>query len=136
MNNPPESDQIHHPTAIVSRQILLSTAQEAIQSYNTWILESILSCRAPTCLHYILPSSLHRPPLNNDQFERFHLTVHDNIVDEATRKILIYISSSTSTVLRPYNNKYILILYITEDKRKINRFYKFMNSAYSTNYIR
>lgn len=142
-----ESTQINHPAAIVSRQILLSTAQEAIQGYNTWSLASILSCRAPTCVHYILPSSLHRPPLNNEQyaayftpimpaFEHFHLTVHDSIVDEVARKVLMHVSSSASTALGPYNNEYMLILHMTEDGRKVEKFYEFVDSAYSADYMR
>lgn len=142
-----ESDQIDHSAANVSRQTLLSTAQEAIQGYNTWTLESILSFRAPTCLHYVLPSSLHRPPLNNEQyaalfhpimpaFEGFHLTVHDSIVDEAARKVLKHASSSASTALGPYNNEYMLILHMTEDGRKVEKFYEFVDSAYSADYMR
>ena len=146
MTDSTESDQIDHPAANVSRQILLSTAQEVIQSYNTWTPTSILSYRAPTCLHYILPSSLHRPPLNNEQygayffpimpaFERFHLTVHDSIVDEAARKVLMHVSSSASTALGPYNNEYMVILYMTEDGRKVDKFYEFVDSAYSIDYM-
>ena len=147
MTDSPESNQIHTLTAIASRQILLSTAQEATQSYNTWTIESILSFRTPTCLHYILPSSLDRPPLTNEQyatyfstimpaFERFHLTLHDTIVDEAARKVSMHASSTASTVLGPYNNEYMLILHMTEDGRKVDRVYEFVDSAYSADYMR
>ena len=146
MTESPQRNQIHRPTALVSRQTLLATAQSAIQGYNTWTPASVLSYRSPTCLHYILPSSLHRPPLNNDQyaayftpimpaFKDFHVTVHDSIVDEAARKVVMYASSSASTALGPYNNEYMLILHMTEDGRQVDRFYEFVDSAYSADRI-
>ena len=130
----------------MSREILLSTAHEAIQGYNTWTLASILSFRAPNCVHYILPSSLNRPPFNNEQlaayldpimaaFQHFHVIVHDSIVDEPARKVVLYASSTASTTLGPYNNEYMLVLHMTEDGRKVEKFYEFVDSAYTADYM-
>lgn len=69
-------------------------------------------------------------------FERFHLTVHDSIVDEAARKVLMHALSSASTALRPYNNECLLILHMTEDGRKLDKFYEFVDSAYRADYMR
>ncbi len=105
-----------------------------------------MSFRAPNCIHYILPSSLNRPPLNNEQyaayfgsiipaFTGFHVTVHDTIVDEAAQKVLMHASSTATTVLGPYVNEYALILHMTEDGRKVEKFYEFVNSAYTGDYM-
>ena len=69
-------------------------------------------------------------------FEHFHLTVHDSIVDEVARKVLMYVSSSASTALGPYNNEYMLILHMTEDGRRVEKFYEFVDGAYSADYMR
>ena len=105
-----------------------------------------MSFRAPNCIQYILPSSLNRPPLNNEQyaayfvpimpaFQNFHVTVHDTIVDEAARKVVLRASSMATTALGPYNNEYTLILHMTEDGRKVEKFYEFVDSAYSADYM-
>lgn len=130
----------------MSRAALLSTAQTVVEGFNTWTLESIMSFRAPNCIHYILPSSLKRPPLNNEQytayfgsimpaFKGFHVTVHDTIVDEAARKVFMHASSTATTVLGPYSNEYSLILHMTEDGRKVEKFYEYVNSAYTVDYM-
>ena len=147
--------QVHHPaaaatttttTTTTTRDILLSTAQEVIQAYNTWTPASVLSFRSPTCLHRIRPSTLNYPALTNEQyaayfnpimpaFDRFHLTVHDSIVDEVARKVVMHASSSAVTKLGPYGNEYVLILHMTEDGRQVDRFDEFVDSAYSTDYM-
>lgn len=130
----------------MSRETLSSTADIVIQAYNAWTLESVMSFRAPNCTHYILPSSLNRPPLNNEQypafflplmpaFKDFHLTVHDTIVDEVARKVVVHASSTATTALGPYKNEYTLILHMTEDGRQVERFYEFVDSAKSVDQI-
>ena len=68
-------------------------------------------------------------------FQHFHVTVHDRIVDEPARKVVLYASSTGSTTLGPYNNEYMLILHMTEDGRKVEKFYEFVDSAYSADYM-
>lgn len=130
----------------MSRATLFSTAREAVEGYNTWTPESIMSYRAPNCIHHILPSSLNRPPLDNEHyaayfvpimpaFQKFHVIVHDTIVDEAARKVVLRASSTATTALGPYNNEYTLILHMTEDGRKVEKFYEFVDSRYSADYM-
>lgn len=119
----------------------------AIEGYNTWTPESIMSYRAPNCIHYILPSSLNRPLLDNEKyaayfvpimpaFKDFHVTVQDTIVDEAARKVVMRASSTATTTLGPYDNEHTLILHMTKDGRKVEKFYEFVDSAYSADYMR
>ena len=68
-------------------------------------------------------------------FTGFHVTVHDDIVDEAARKVVMHASSTATTVLGPYSNEYVLILHMAEDGRKVEKFYEFVNSAYTGDYI-
>ncbi|CAF9922926.1 hypothetical protein IMSHALPRED_005803 [Imshaugia aleurites] len=130
----------------MSRTTLFSTAQAAIDGHNTWTPESIFSYRAPNCIHYILPSSLNRPPLNNEQyaayfvpvmpaFKDFHMTARDIVVDETARKVVMHAFSTASTALGPYENEYTLILHMSEDGRKVEKFYEFVDSAYSVDYM-
>ena len=68
-------------------------------------------------------------------FDRVHVTVHDSIVDEAARKVLMHASSSASTALGPYNNEYMFVLHMTDDGRKVDKVYEFVDSAYSADYM-
>ena len=68
-------------------------------------------------------------------FKDFHVTVHDIVVDETARKVVMHASSTASTKLGSYNNEYTLILHMTEDGRKVEKFYEFVDSAYSADYM-
>ncbi|KAM0795175.1 hypothetical protein BDR22DRAFT_894425 [Usnea florida] len=130
----------------MSRATLLSTAQTAIQGYNTWTPTSILAYRAPHCEHHILPTSLNRPPLNNAQyaayfvplmshFRSFRVTVHDTVVDEVARKVVMRASSTAETDVGPYANEYVLVMRMTEDGRLVERFDEFVDSAVSAGFM-
>ena len=131
----------------MSRSTLLATAQMAIEGYNTWTPEAIMAYRAPDCIHQILPASLNRLPLNNEQyaayfvpimpaFRNFRLTAHSSMVDEAARKVVLHVSSTAATDLGSYENEYMLILQMTSDGCKVERFFEFVDSAYATDYMR
>ncbi|KAF6219620.1 hypothetical protein HO133_004089 [Letharia lupina] len=68
-------------------------------------------------------------------FRDFDVTVHDTIVDEEARKMVMHASSTGTTALGPYNNDYTLILHMTEDGRKVEKFYEFVDSAYTVDYM-
>lgn len=130
----------------MSRATLLTTAQTAIQGFNTWTLSSILSYRAPHCTHHIHPSSLNRPALTNAEyaaymqpllslFRSFIVTVHDTIVDEAARKVAVHASSSAVTDVGPYANEYVLVMRMTEDGRAVERFDEFVDSRVSAEFM-
>ena len=130
----------------MSRSTLLETAIAAIDGYNTWTPEAIMAYRAPDCITQILPASLGRPPMNNEQylayfapimpaFKNFHVTVKHTIVDEEARNVVMHAHSTATTELGDYSNEYMLVLYMTVDGTKLVRFEEFVDSKYSADYL-
>ena len=130
----------------MSRSTLLETANAAIEGFNTWTAESIMSYRAPNCIHQVLPLSLGRQPLNNEQykayflpimpaFKNFHVAVQSTVVDVEARQIAMHATSTATTELGEYNNDYVLVLRMTEDGTKVERFEEFVDSKYSVEYL-
>ena len=71
---------------------LKETALKMIDGFNQRDLDVLIGLRSPSCLHHILPSSLKRPPMTNDDFaawfpplmdmfQTYSLKVHDIVVD-------------------------------------------------------
>ena len=130
----------------MSRSVLLGTANAVIEGYNTWKPEALVAYRAPNCVHQVLPASLGRQPLNNEQylafltpimpaFKNVHMTVRHTIVDEEARKVAMHVSSTAKTDLGDYGNEYILVLHMTEDGEKVVRFEEFVDSKYSEEFM-
>ena len=130
----------------MSRATLLSTANAAIEGYNKWTKESIMSYRAPHCIHQVLPASTNRQPLNNEEylafftpmlalFKDFHVVVKNTVVDEETRQVTMHATSSAMTSLGEYGNEYVLMLRMTEDGTKVEKFDEFVDSKYSSEFI-
>ncbi|KAL8650740.1 MAG: hypothetical protein Q9226_005016 [Calogaya cf. arnoldii] len=122
------------------------TAQALVAAYNTWTLENIMNVRAFNCMNYILPASLGQTPMDNEKykaffaprmvpFRDFQLTVHDTVVDEAARKVIMHMTSTASTDIGKYCNEYILKLPMTEDCRKVDKFEEFVHSGYSAKFM-
>lgn len=122
------------------------TAQALVTTYNTWSLENIMDVRASNCINYILPNSLGQKSMDNEEykaffapkmapFRNFNLSVHDTVVDEAARKVVLHMTSTASTDVGDYRNEYMLKLHMTEDCRKIDKFEEFVDSAYSTKFM-
>ena len=93
----------------MSRSTPLETAKAFIEGYNT---KSIMSFRAPYCIHQVLPLSLGREPLNNAQFlayftpimpafTNFNLSSKNTVVDEEAKKAMMH---SSSTAKDPIQN--------------------------------
>ncbi|KAK0516664.1 hypothetical protein JMJ35_001267 [Cladonia borealis] len=130
----------------MSRSILLETANAVIESYNTWTPEAVMAYRAPDCIMQILPASLGRQPMNNEQYlayftsimpelRNFHVTVKNTIVDEEARKVAMHASSTATTDLGDYSNEYMLVLHMTEDGKKVVRGEEFVDSKRSTDFL-
>ncbi|KAI4178766.1 MAG: hypothetical protein L6R41_008221 [Letrouitia leprolyta] len=131
---------------MISRSALLQTADAVVSAYNSWDIQQIMHVRAANCMNYILPTSLGRKPMNNEEyqsffissmpaFEGFHLTVHDTVIDETARKVVMHITSTASTPIGDYHNEYRLTLRMTEDGQKIGRFEEFVDSKYSADFM-
>lgn len=130
----------------MSRSVLLETANAVLNSYNIWTVEALMAVRSPDCMHYILPDSLSRPSLNNEDyrayftpfmpaFRDFHVKAKNTIVDEESRQVVLHASSTAMTDLGAYNNEYIIMLHMTEGGPKIDKFEEFVDSQKSTDFI-
>ncbi|KAI4231781.1 MAG: hypothetical protein LQ349_005396 [Xanthoria aureola] len=119
------------------------TAEALVTAYNSYKLENMMDVRSSDCINYILPHSLGQKPMDNEQymawvtprlppFRNFTLTVHDTVVDEAARKVVLHMTSTASTDLGDYHNEYMLKLHMTEDRRKVDKFEEFVDSGYSS----
>ncbi|KAL8997205.1 MAG: hypothetical protein Q9169_003471 [Polycauliona sp. 2 TL-2023] len=121
-------------------------AKALVTAYNSWNLENIMDVRASDCMNYVLPSSLGQKPMDNEQykaffaprmppFRNFNLIVHDTVVDEAARKVVLHLTSTASTNIGDYGNEYMLKLHMTDDGRKIVRFEEFVDSGYTAKFM-
>lgn len=130
----------------MSRSTLLETANAAIQGYNTWTMESIMSCRAPNCIHQVLPLSLGRQPLNNEQYlahfepimralRKFQATVKNTVVDIEARQVVINASGTAMTDIGDYSNEYVLMLRMTRDGTKVEMFEESVDSLYNAEFF-
>ena len=130
----------------MSRSTLLETAIAAIDGYNAWKPEAIMAFRAPDCIHQVLPASLGREPMNNEQylayftpimpaFSNFHLTGKHTIVDEEARNVAIHAFSTATTDLGDYKNEYMLILHMTMDGTKVRLFEEFVDSKHTAEFF-
>jgi hypothetical protein len=108
-----------YPSLATSRSFLLETANAIIQGFKISTPESIISYHALNCIHQVLPLSLSRQPLNNEQhlaystpmmpaFKGLHVKVKNTIVDEEARQVAMHASSTATTDFGDYNNEYIL----------------------------
>jgi hypothetical protein len=49
-----------------------ATAQSVIDAYNSWDIDAIIAFRAPDCQQQVIPASMGRPSMNNDEYrDRF-----------------------------------------------------------------
>ena len=129
-----------------SRSTLLATASSVVAGYNAWSIPAILAPRSSTCTHEILPHSLRIPSMNNDEyttyfapslpmFRNFTVKVHESIVDEEARKVVMLASSTAETDIGPYNNEYVLVVEMGRDGRQVEKVIEWVDSGYSVKYL-
>ncbi|EMD88492.1 hypothetical protein COCC4DRAFT_29062 [Bipolaris maydis ATCC 48331] len=123
-----------------------NTARAVIDAYNAWDIEAILAYQSPDCEHRVLPASINRAAKSNDeyrtylnkimpQYSNFTVTVMEETHDARAHKCIIYASSTAQTKIGLYANEYALILTFTEDGTKVTKFDKFIDSAYSQQFV-
>lgn len=124
----------------------IQTAQEFIAAYNTWNIDRILAVRALNCTQDVHPSSLGRPVRNNDQYRdylktmqsvisSFHLEPLEILEDIHRGKVVIHAKSSAVTRIGHFENEYVLILTLSEDRAKIVHVKDFLDSAFSKDFM-
>lgn len=125
-----------------TRAQLVETATAVIQSFETWTVDNVLAKRSAKCETQILPESLGRPLLDAEGFRQhvldiqpligggFKVTfVKDPIVDEAARKVVLFVKCSTETAVGPYNNEYIFVIHLNEDGTLADRVEEHLDSV-------
>jgi len=55
-----------------------ATAQSVLDAYNAWDMEKILAFRTPDCQQQVLPASLGRKTMNNDEYREYLGTILPN----------------------------------------------------------
>lgn len=45
-----------------------ATTQTVLDAYNAWDMEKILAFRAPDCKQQVIPASMGRPSMSNDEY--------------------------------------------------------------------
>ena len=63
------------------------------------------------------------------------LTVHNTIVDEVERKVVLHASSKAVTDAEEYGNEYIFSFWMTEDGKMVERLEEFADSKYSVDFM-
>ncbi|TVY57424.1 Core atranone cluster (CAC) protein, partial [Lachnellula suecica] len=122
------------------------TALAAVESYSDWNITSVMSYRSAKCSHEVLPKSLGRPPLNNEEYARhfasmlpwfrnFKVTINDTFVDEKANKVVFWAQSTAETDIGPYTNEYMLVLYLNEEGDKVDRFLEFVDVGVSMGFL-
>ncbi|EUC44428.1 hypothetical protein COCMIDRAFT_37702 [Bipolaris oryzae ATCC 44560] len=133
-----------------SRDQLIATALNFIQSYNQWDLQAIMAIRSPICIHYTLPATLEVPPRSNADYLTFmgpmlsafravHFSVisdDETVVDIETRRVVLHCSNRADTDAGEYTNEYMFTLTMSEDGEKIDSIVEFIDAAYTTEFKR
>jgi hypothetical protein len=125
---------------------LVQTALSVVDGYNTWTMEAILAPRASNCVQHILPGSLGQAPMNNQEyrayfgqmlhgFKNFHVTVIDIFEDAPNNKVALHISSTADSLVGPYRNEYMFLMYMTPDHKKVEKLMEFVDSNASIKQI-
>jgi ketosteroid isomerase-like protein len=140
------------------------TTQAVLDAYNSWDLEKILAFRAPNCEQQVLPASMGRPSMNNSEyrtrmkellplFRKFtvtltsfahdtyeqltssQVTVHTAVHDADEHKCIMHATSTAETDIGPYGNEYALVLFFTDDGKKVTKFLEYVDSAYAMQFF-
>ena len=68
-------------------------------------------------------------------FNNFHVNVKHTVVDEEAQKVAMHAFSTATTDLGDYSNEYMLVLHMTVDGTKVERFEEFVDSKYSMEFM-
>jgi hypothetical protein len=128
---------------------MLQTTRLFLRAFNEFTPESVIAYRSPTCVHRLRPGSLNSPPRTNAEYSawaqnlmsvmqgfKLHLQDgHEPIVEEASRKVVLYLRSTCETKLGEYMNEYIWILTLDGNGTAIDEIIEFADSAYTLEWI-
>ncbi|KAK7702279.1 hypothetical protein SLS64_009857 [Diaporthe eres] len=129
------------------RDTLIKTANSYIEGFNTNTAEGVIASRTADCRQVIRPSSVpppwNSPPRTNEEYQAFVVPGfkilrnvriglaegEDMLVDEASRKVLLHLTSTGESDFGPYANEYMIVLKMTDDGTLIKEIVEFIDSA-------
>lgn len=68
-------------------------------------------------------------------FKDFNPVIHQLVEDESANTVAIWCSSTADTVIGPYGNEYVLVLYFNEAGDKVERLIEFVDTEYSKSFF-
>ena len=68
-------------------------------------------------------------------FRNFTVKVHESILDEEARKVVMLASSTAETDIGPYSNEYILVVEMGRDGRQVEKVIEWVDSGYAVKYF-
>ncbi|MCJ1478853.1 hypothetical protein MMC13_007537 [Lambiella insularis] len=106
----------------------LTTAHALIAAFNAMDIPRIISLRAPSCTHQILPRSIRQPQESNAAYEarlrfilpafhNFSLAVQDTLEDVAARKVCMWLYARADSRAGEYCNEYVWMMDFDEGGR-------------------
>jgi hypothetical protein len=124
---------------------LKDAAVNVLLTYESGDVETVISHRSPSCIHQILPLSIGRPAMTNDELRQYlgallpafrnpRFTIKDTVVDEVERKVTVWASSTAETDIGPYTNEYAFFLKFDADG-KVEWVGEFVDSALSLPFV-
>ncbi|KIX01212.1 uncharacterized protein Z518_08937 [Rhinocladiella mackenziei CBS 650.93] len=136
--------------AAPTRARLLNTATTFITNFNKESPEAVIEIRSPSCIHEIKPDSFAMTgKYTNDEYltmwresilaalpKGIQLTVDDRepVIDEQTRKVVLYVKSRAESVAGVYENTYVWNLTVSEDGTMIDHILEFVDSKTATDF--
>ncbi|KAF4628187.1 hypothetical protein G7Y89_g9965 [Cudoniella acicularis] len=131
----------------VSTEKLLSTAHGFIDALSSLDVDRMLALRTSDCQQVILPASLGREPLSNEEFRAMYsgyltkakfsdytIKVLSSAVDPIQKKVVLYGKGEATTLAGPFKSEYVFLLTMVEennDEIRISKVEEFVDSNLS-----
>ncbi|KAK4565596.1 hypothetical protein LTR86_004213 [Recurvomyces mirabilis] len=125
---------------------MIRTTHRMIDGYNQWDIDAMIANRTPDCVTEILPKSMGREPMNNNEyrlyfasvmsmFKSFTVIIESEMYDVQTNRAALHIRSVAQTPVGSYSNEYAFFLKFDHDCNKISRFEEMVDSKYTVEHL-
>jgi ketosteroid isomerase-like protein len=121
------------------RDQLLPTARAYLDVHNDRDFSSIGALCDPECVHRAGPSTVKSPDRTNDEYVKlneevfkmlhtYHAKITDAVVDEVSKKVVLYLEARATADAGEYENEYVITLTMTDDGQRVAGQYDFIDS--------